>query len=65
MSMKAEDTFSTKGKTHHTTTKDRQIDFMWHLWRQKFTYQEIADVYNVNKWQVRSALNARVNQMKS
>lgn len=35
-----------------TTTKERKIEFMWHLYSQKFTQQEIANVYGITIRQV-------------
>lgn len=53
-------------KNHQlTTTKERQIDFMWHLYGQGFTQKEIAAVYNTTHHKVCTALKNKGKKQAS
>lgn len=62
--MKAEDTFLTEAKPTATTTKERQIDFMLHLYREKYTEKEIASIYGVPVGVVDNVINANLKGKK-
>lgn len=47
-------------KNHQQTTKQKQIEFMWHLYKESFTVREIAKIYDITKHQVIHALNRRI-----
>lgn len=46
-------------KTTNTTTKERQIEFMWHLHGQGFSLREIANIYNVTESKIGHTLERR------
>lgn len=51
------------------TTKERQIDFMWHLLGQGFSAREIAEIYNtspsiINDTLSRKSIGMRVKTLK-
>ena len=48
-----------------TTTKEKQIDFMWHLHGQGFSLKEIANLYNVSEKRMEGVLERKFKNKKN
>lgn len=47
------------------TTKEKQIEFMWHLHGQGFSLKEIANLYNVTEKRMEGVLERKFKNKKN